>query len=199
MTSCELIYFDGAGRAEAIRILLHIAKVEWEDTRFPGSDWPTIKPTTPLGSVPILKIDGVDHVQSTALMRYAATLAGWYPQDPLERLVVDEVMESLNEMMAKAPKSADQEELLKLRGDYQATTMTTYANFFESHIQRNGGVGLAKSINVGDLALMSIVDGISSGDWTGIDPKFFDQFPGISATVAAVKDNEGYKSYYENK
>jgi hypothetical protein len=46
---------------------------------------------------------------------------------------------------------------------------------------------------------VSIVDGVSSGDWTGIDPKFFDQFPGISATVAAVKDNQGFKSYYENK
>jgi glutathione S-transferase len=198
MPSHELIYFDGAGRAEAIRILLHIAKADWKDNRFPSSDWPSVKATTPLGSVPILKIDGVDHVQSTALMRYAASLAGWYPQDPLERLVVDEVMESLNEMMAKAPKSTDQGELRRLRQEYQATTMTAFTTFFESHIQRNGGVGFAKTINVGDLALMSIVDGVSSGDWTGVDPKFFDQFSGVSATVAAVKDNEGYKSYYEN-
>jgi prostaglandin-H2 D-isomerase / glutathione transferase len=195
MPSHEVIYFDGAGRAEAIRILLHIANVDWKDTRFPGSEWPKIKPTTPLGSVPVLKIDGVDHTQSTALMRYAATLAGWYPQDPLERLVVDEAMESLNEMMAKAPKSSDAEELKTLRAEYQATTMTTYANFLESHIQRNGGVGFAKSISVADLALMTIVDGIASGDWTGVDSQFFDQFSGIKATVASVKANEGYQSY----
>ncbi|KAL3915574.1 MAG: hypothetical protein SGILL_005584, partial [Bacillariaceae sp.] len=193
------IYFDGAGRAEAVRILLHIADADWKDTRFPGAEWPTVKPTTPLGSVPVLKIDGVPYCQTTALMRYAATLAKWYPEDPVERLIVDSVMESLNELMAKAPKSSDDAELKKLRQDYQATTMMQYAKFVEGYIQSNGGKGLTKSISVGDLALVPFVEGVASGDWTHVDAKFFDQFPGIAATVAMVKDNEGYKSYYASK
>jgi glutathione S-transferase len=199
-TSHELLYFDGAGRAEAIRILLHIAKVpDWKDTRLAGKDWPTVKPTTPLGSVPVLTIDGVPYCQMTALMRYAATLAGWYPEDPIERLVVDSVMESLNEMMSKAPKSSDDDELKRLRQDYQAGVMTQYSTFVESYIQRNGGQGLTKSISVGDLALVALVDGVASGDWTHVDPAFFEQYPGITATVSMVKDNEAYKSYYAEK
>ena len=195
----EVVYFNGAGRAEAVRILLHIAKADWTDTRFPFSEWPTVKPTTPLGSVPVLKVDGVSYCQTTALMRYAATLAGWYPEDPLERLKVDSVMESLNELMSKAPKSKDDAELKKLREEYQATTMTQYSKLVEGYIQSNGGTGLTKSISVGDLALVSLFDGVASGDWTHVDAKFFEQFPGITATVAMVKDNEGYKSYYANK
>ena len=39
---------NGAGRAEAIRICLHMALGAdgWTDTWFPGAGWPTLKPTT---------------------------------------------------------------------------------------------------------------------------------------------------------
>lgn len=103
-TKHELLYFDGAGRAETIRIALHAGGVDFTDTRFAGKDWPTIKPTTPLGSVPVLKVDGVMHCQSVALARYAGKLGGFYPEDPVQALIVDEAIESLNELMAVAPK-----------------------------------------------------------------------------------------------
>jgi glutathione S-transferase len=83
MSTTELIYFDGAGRAEVTRILLHAANVNFTDTRI-GKEWPALKPTTPLGSLPILIIDGISYVQSGAQMRYAARLAGFSPSDPLE-------------------------------------------------------------------------------------------------------------------
>jgi prostaglandin-H2 D-isomerase / glutathione transferase len=62
--SYEVCYFDAAGRAEAIRVMLHAAGVEFKDNRLKGPDWPTIKPTTPLGAVPTLKIDDVTYCQS---------------------------------------------------------------------------------------------------------------------------------------
>ena len=34
-----LYYFDVYGRAEAIRMALHKAEVEWEDHRIPFEDW----------------------------------------------------------------------------------------------------------------------------------------------------------------
>ena len=104
MVKHEVIYFDSPGRAEATRTLLHIAGVEFTDTRFAGKDWPTIKPTTPLGSVPLLKIDDFTHCQSISMARYAAKLAGWYPEDPVEALKSDEVADTLNELMSKAPR-----------------------------------------------------------------------------------------------
>jgi len=199
MPSYEVLYFDGAGRAEIIRIMLSIAKADWKDTRIQGKDWPRVKPTTPLESLPVLKIDGVSHVQSVALARYAGRLAGWYPDDPLEALVVDETMESLNEIMSKAPKSNDPGELKKLREEYQETTLTKYAGFFEAAIQKNGGVGFSKKPSIADIAMKSVVTGVSTGDWTHIDPTFFDTYPGIMATVKMVEDNEDIKAYYAPK
>jgi len=100
----ELIYFDGAGRAEAIRIMFHAAGVDFTDTRFSFKDWPEVKPTTPLGFVPVLKIDDQPHCQTLALMRYAAKKAGFYPADALEALVVDEVADTLNDLMSATPR-----------------------------------------------------------------------------------------------
>mmetsp|Transcript_29243 Transcript_29243/g.83078 ORF Transcript_29243/g.83078 Transcript_29243/m.83078 type:complete len:200 (+) Transcript_29243:83-682(+) len=199
MPSHELIYFDGAGRAEIVRICLAIAEADWKDTRFEPMDWPTIKPTTPLGSVPVLKVDGVDHVQSVALARYAGRLAGWYPEDPLEALVVDEMMESFNEVMSKAPKSSNPEEFKKLRAEFQAGILTQYATFFEAAIQRNGGVGFSKSPSIADIGMRSLVRAISSGDWSHINTKFFESYPGIMATTKMIDENDAIQAYYASE
>lgn len=100
----ELVYFDAAGRAEATRILLHAAGVKFTDTRIKFDDWPTMKAKTPLGFVPILKVDGKPYCQSSALVRFAAKKAGWYPKDDILAMAVDEVFETLNELSGKAPR-----------------------------------------------------------------------------------------------
>ena len=104
MTKPELIYFDAPGRAEPIRMLLHFAGIEYDDTRFPGSEWPAIKATTPLGFVPVIKIDSKQYCQSQSLIRYAAKLADWYPASELQALKCDMVAETINELVGLAPK-----------------------------------------------------------------------------------------------
>ena len=204
MLSHELVYFAVAGRAEIIRICLSIAKIDWKDTRFQFKDWPTIKPTTPLGSAPILKINNVDHVQSMALARYAARLAGLYPEEnPLNALVIDEVMDSVNELISKIPRvAADPKELETLRKEYQANIMPKYAAFLEGVIQRNGGVGIvapSPKITVGDMAINAAIKSLSSGELDHIDPKFFESYPGIMATSKMVDNNALIKAYYAAK
>lgn len=199
MSTFELVYFDGPGRAEAARICLFMAKKDFKDTRFGFKDWPSIKPTTPLGSVPILKVDGVDHVQSVAMTRYAGRLAGWYPEDPLEAFVCDEIMDTFNELASKAPRSKDPDEMKKLREEFQAGTMTQYATFIEAAIQRNGGVGVAKKPSVADIILKGQVDSIKSGNFDHIDPSFYDKYPGIMATYKMIDENEQIKAYYASK
>jgi len=103
MTKPELIYFDATGRAEPIRMLLFFADIDYEDTRFPGSEWPAIKATTPLGVVPVMKIDGKQYCQSQSLIRYAAKLADWYPASEFQALTCDMVGETINEIIGLAP------------------------------------------------------------------------------------------------
>jgi prostaglandin-H2 D-isomerase / glutathione transferase len=196
----EVVYFNGPGRAEAIRVCLHIAGADWKDTRI--TDWPALKPTTPLGSMPILKIgsDGDDaepftHCQSVALARYAAKLAGMYPDDPLQALYVDEVMETANELASMFPRkgSLSDDDFKAARQDFQKTTMTRVADFLESIIQSNGGgSSVAKGrASVGDLMIHGMVQMI-------VDTDFFKTYPGIMATSESIAKNESVMSYYES-
>jgi prostaglandin-H2 D-isomerase / glutathione transferase len=61
----EITYFDAKGRAEAIRVFLHAAGIDFKDIRMKRDEWPEIKPKTPLGFVPTLKINDVTYCQST--------------------------------------------------------------------------------------------------------------------------------------
>lgn len=198
MATHELKYFNARGRAEAIRFCLYVAKGDdWTDTRFPGKDWMTVKPTTPLGSIPTLKIDGVDHCQSTALLRYTGKLAGWYPSDPLAALAVDEAVESINELQTKLPPKGQKtdEEFKQAREAFQSTVMARYAVFLEGMIQRNGGPGLAKEPSTADVLLHVLLQDVQSGNYDHLNPKFFEGYPGITATAAAMEENEQFKKY----
>jgi len=196
----ELIYFDGAGRAEAVRIFLHAAGLEFKDTRFKGAEWPSIKPTTPLGFVPVLKVDGKPYCQSVALVRFAAKKAKWYPSDDVEAMLVDEVFDNLNELMSKAPRSKDPAEMEKLRKEFEAGTMTTMAKYLEEKIQTNGGCYVVgETPTMADMGIQQIVKSIQSGMWDHINKDFWEAYPGITATSKAVDENEQVKAYYASK
>jgi glutathione S-transferase len=190
MPTHELVYSDQPGRAETIRICLHAANIDFTDTRFECKDWPSIKPTTPLGSVPVLKIDGVQHAQSLALARYAGKLSGFYPDDFVQALCVDEALDTLNELKALFKKST---------GEFQDGTLTKYANLLESIIQNSGGVGFCSTPSIADLELQALVEEVRNGLWDHVDPKFFESYKGIVATVDAIAKNEKVVAYYASK
>ena len=45
MPAYKLIYFDGRGRAEHIRMMFAHAGVEYEDLRIGGQEWKEMKPS----------------------------------------------------------------------------------------------------------------------------------------------------------
>ena len=149
LSTSSIFALTKLGRAEAIRILFHIAGVEIENTLFGPDDWPAIKPTTPLGVVPVMKFEGKTYNQSVSLTRYAAKLAGssWYPASDLQALTCDMVADSINELTAAAGNLMDwpsrfqnPEEFKKLRQEFQNTTMKQMWEWVEGIIQENGGV-----------------------------------------------------------
>ena len=43
MPAIKLVYFNGAGRAEIVRLILAQGGVEYTDERIEGKDWPEVK------------------------------------------------------------------------------------------------------------------------------------------------------------
>ena len=74
MSEVVVTYFPGKGRAEAIKLALHLANLPFKFN--PITDWPTVKAegiqngSLPFGQVPLVHIDGLDLVQSLAILRY---------------------------------------------------------------------------------------------------------------------------------
>jgi glutathione S-transferase len=79
-----LHYFGGYGRAEALRIMLNHANVDFTDHRFGFDAWPALKPTMVGGSVPNIEFaDGTKIGATNAIMRMFGAKYGYYPEDPM--------------------------------------------------------------------------------------------------------------------
>ena len=104
----KLVYFDLYGRAEPARILLHLAKAEFEDVRLQREDWPTYRTEhadeIEFGQLPVLYHDGKQINQSQSIVRYLGRTYGFYPTDAYEAWRVDSFLDAFSDTMSQLPK-----------------------------------------------------------------------------------------------
>ena len=76
-------YFDGYGRAEALRMLLTHAKVEYENVNYGegAHSWADAKTSGKFefGQLPAIEGNGKVYAQSSATLRYLGIRYGYYP------------------------------------------------------------------------------------------------------------------------
>jgi glutathione S-transferase len=96
----ELTYFNGRGLGEPARLLFASAGVAFTDVRVEQKDWPTLKPTTPFGQIPTLKVGGQTFGQSGAINRFIARETGQFGASELEALAIDSLVEFTNDLRA---------------------------------------------------------------------------------------------------
>lgn len=97
-------------------------------------------------------------------------------------------------------QSKDPEEFKKLRQGYQMGSMTKYWKWIEGIIQDNGGTLVAGTApSFADLFISEFVPTIQAGFWDHVDTTFFDEYPGVLATVKATQANEKIKAYKDSK
>ncbi|KAL5019340.1 hypothetical protein ScPMuIL_005062 [Solemya velum] len=98
MPTYKLTYFDGKGRAEVIRMAFAAGVVKYEDVRVRIQDWPTVKPTMPLGVMPVLEVDGKIVSQTLAILRYVGRECGLYGRTSWEGAEIDCLLDTLNDI-----------------------------------------------------------------------------------------------------
>ena len=89
MSRPTLYYWPLRARGEATRMILHYGDINFVDSIIPLSEFGTAKlekpDLLPFGQLPTMILPtGTVITQSGAIVRYAAKLAGVYPDDPNE-------------------------------------------------------------------------------------------------------------------
>ena len=160
MNELSLLYFDiDGGRAEPIRLALHFGQIEFDDVRFPMKSFPEVKATTPFGQVPTLTVNGQVITQTNAILRFVGQQVGLYPDDLMEALLVDEVLDVVEDMIDKmvATFGMKGEALESARASLLEGSYSRYLEWMSDRLVAQGeGFFAGTELSIADLKSLGV-------------------------------------------
>jgi len=191
-SSYELTYFNGRGLAEVSRYLFAAAGVEYKDHRFPSDDdrkaWLALKPTTPLGKVPILTINGKTILaQSKAIERFLAKRFGFYGNTEIEAAQIDQFGEELRDNINSwFPVRTDPE---KLKALYEGDMKTSFGKL--NHLATSHGFFVGNKLSLTDIQFTYLLENIGAENAA----KLLDGHDNLKKITEQVKNQAGIKAW----
>lgn len=195
----KLYYFNVRGRAEIIRWLLAYVKADWEDVRVSQEEWKKLKPTMPLGQLPVLEVtcaNGEVHklCQTMTIVRSIAGKHCLMGKDMKQKISIDLAVETLREI-------GDAMSLLHhLEGEHKTKTIECIKNeliprnlgFLEKKIQAHGPEKC--EITYAGICLAVMFDALVNDKYTTCDD-LKAKYPGLAIVAHKVYDNPEIKAY----
>jgi glutathione S-transferase len=204
MSNYKLTYFDiDGGRGEPVRIALHAAGIEFDDKRVSFPDFMEMREGLRFNAVPVMEFDDVTATQSNALCRYIGKLAGLYPEDALQALYCDEVLDVIEDLTCRIQPT------LFLKGDEQRKAreeladgwMTVFLRGLGELLERGGGQYFADSrLTVADLKVLFQTRWLRSGTLDHVPADLVDRVaPNLVEHQARVEGDPVVKAYYASR
>ena len=114
-------YFDGYGRADALRLMCAMGKVDFKSHAISQEEWIVLKlqkELYPGGGLPVAVVQGRRMHQTMPIMRYLALSTGYYPELDLHAWACDSMMDVWSGTMdamggAMFAKEGDEEPMKK--------------------------------------------------------------------------------------
>jgi len=204
MSSYKLTYFDfDGGRAEPIRIAFHAAGIDFEDNRLSFPEFSEMRQSTRFNSVPVLEIDGAAVTQSNALSRYVGKMAGLYPEDELQALYCDEVMDALEDVLHYVVPTfgLQGDELRKAREELADGWLTVYLRGLGELLARGGGEYFANNgLTVADLKAFVQTRWLRSGSLDHVPTDLVQRVaPGLVEHQELIESDPRVVAYYASR
>ncbi|KAI9209107.1 glutathione S-transferase [Polychytrium aggregatum] len=197
-TSLKITYFNIGGRAEATRLILFIAGIDFEDERINREQFLALKPTLPFGQVPILTVDG-EHViaQSRVIQRYAGAIAKLYPgeSDPLASLVIDQIADTIEDLWLKYLPVFHESDAAKKRELNDKVIQQQYPALlagFDKFLAKYGGkYAVGDKLTSADVFLYDYFNALTGPDaaFELIPKDLIDPYPNILRVVNLVREH----------
>ena len=200
MTRYKLSYFDvDGGRAEPIRLALHIGGVAFEDDRLSFPQFGKMRGSTRFNSIPVMTIDGSAFTQSNALLRYVGRHVGLYPEDALQQLYCDEPMDAVEDLMHYVVPTfgLKGDDLKAAREKLLDGWLKTYVSGLGQLLERGGDYFADGRLTIADLKVFVQVRSLRKGTLDHIPSDFVDRLaPNLAAHQDRVAADERIAAYY---
>jgi len=194
----KLHYFNVKALAEPIRFLLAYGGLKFEDVRISNEDWPALKPTFPLGQVPVLEVDGLRVHQSIPISRYLSKRVGLAGKNDWEDLAIDIAVDTINELRAKiATVHYESDEAVKKTksGPLFQETIPYYLEKLETLAKENHGHFALARLTWADLYFVAILDYLKYMT----KPELLANSPNLQAVVDNVLAVESIKEWVSKR
>jgi glutathione S-transferase len=174
----RLIYFSSAGRAEAIRIVLDISKISWENVTVDFSGYSEIRDSgkLPWGLLPALETPSGILSESSAILRYIGNMTYLNPNDEWSAAKIDECLDAISDMthiLTDTFRIDDIHEKIAARealvapGGKLSNCYDTFCHKLEN--SKTGWIAETEGPSIADIKLFSDCFGLVSGNYDGID------------------------------
>ena len=169
---------------------MDIANIPYQLEVVPYAEFAASKSDTarfPLGQMPVLTLpDGKLVTQSVAIARYVAKRANLYPEDPLEALFVDEIIDVTSDVISSAPQNPDNDIKKQLREEWAANKLAKFLAFFSTKVQ-GGGYLVGGRLTVADIFLYNVIRALRSGSYDYVPTDVDAAFPALGAYYDFIK------------
>mmetsp|Transcript_38133 Transcript_38133/g.33682 ORF Transcript_38133/g.33682 Transcript_38133/m.33682 type:complete len:252 (+) Transcript_38133:112-867(+) len=214
--SFRITYYAFQGRAGSLRAAASLGGVSYEDVFTSGEEHKKAKEegTRRWSGVPELVVfdkDGKELItlgQSNACTRYIGKVTGLYPENAVERALVDEILDSVEDVLNVVSPTfgiKDEEKKKAARAKLcEPDKLPYWIGKFEARLEENekrgnkNGYFVGDKITIADLKAYYGFQFLTSGNLDYIDgAKLMEPAKRCQAFVAKIKENEGMKKMEE--
>lgn len=184
-------YFKCRGRAQALRYLAVDNDLELGEDPFDESDWPALKPKTPLGQAPVLHDGDLHLAQSNAILRYVSRKHGFYGTNDREAGLIDMINDQQEDVRQTYfyfiynEFETKKEEFIK--------SLPAHLAIFEKFLGQNkGGAGfvVGDKISFADYNIFDLLDNLQI-----LSPTILDGFPKLKGFHSRIASRDKIAKY----
>lgn len=204
MTTYKLTYFgfDG-GRGEPIRIACHAAGLDLVDHRISFDEFRATRKEFPFTAVPVFEVGGVPVTQSNSINRYIGKKAGLYPDDDLQALYCDEVMDAIEDLLHYIVQTFGLQgaELKAAREKLVDGWLTVYIRGLDGLLARGGGKYFADNrLTMADLKTFVQTRSLLAGTLDHVPVDLLEQLaPALVEHKQRIEKEPVVAAYYESR
>jgi len=194
----KITNFNLRARVEIARLVLAVAKVDYEFVGVEFSEWPAMKPTIPTGSLPMLEVEDRKFGQGIAIQTYLAETYGLYGRSPMDHLIIDQISLCREDMLIPETKHflcADKDEQKKIETSLREEHYPKYCELFTKFIEQGSkDFILGAKISLADFVIFEAFTTLSQNH-----PDIYKKYPKVVAFREKVAKNAEIKKYIDSK